>query len=208
MNAATTGFSYRILVVDDEQSVLQVSSCVFEDQGYEVRTARDGFEALVELRRSMPDVIVSDLTMPNMSGFELLSIVRRRFAHIPVIAISGQFEGEYPPGLLCDAFLTKGQYRPEELFRKIAKLIEQSPLRPNVAKPDRAPVRIPCSETGYFVVTCTDCLRSFSVLAEESDESKLGCKVRSTPCPFCGTNVCYLAHLGRVTKKKENRKVG
>ena len=66
MNAATTGFSYRILVVDDEQSVLQVSSCVFEDQGYEVRTARDGFEALVELRRSMPDVIVSDLTMPNM----------------------------------------------------------------------------------------------------------------------------------------------
>jgi len=203
----STGFSFRVLVVDDEQSVLQVSSMVFQGHGYEVRTARDGFEALVELRRSMPDLIVSDLTMPNMSGFELLSIVRRRFPHIPVVAISGQFEGDSPAGLISDAFFTKGQYQPEELFRKIAELIEQSPLRPNSVKPDRAPVWIPCSETGYFVVTCTDCLRSFSVPEEESEESKLGSKVHSAPCPFCETNVCYLAHLGIVTQKKESRKV-
>ena len=199
-----------MLVVDDEPAVLQVSSCVFREQGYEVRTARDGFEALVELRRSMPDLIVSDLTMPNMSGFELLSIVRRRFPHIPVVAVSGQFnEGDSPTtGLIADAFFTKGQYPPEELFRKIAELIEQSPLRPNLAKPDRAPVWIPCSDSGYFVVTCTDCLRSFSVPDEESGESKLGSKVRSTTCIFCGTNVCYLADFGRVTQKKENRKAG
>lgn len=74
-----SGFSYRVLVVDDEPTVLQVSRLVFSEHGYEVRTAADGFEALVELRRSMPDVIISDLRMPNMSGFELLSVVRRRF---------------------------------------------------------------------------------------------------------------------------------
>jgi CheY-like chemotaxis protein len=199
------GFSYRVLVVDDDPRILEVSSLVFKKHGFEVRTAEDGFEALVELRGSMPDVIVSDLTMPNMSGFELLSVVRRRFPHIPVIAISGEFTGETPVGLIADAFFTKGQYAPEELFRKIAELMAQSPLRPNVAKPDKAPVWVPLTDVGYFVVTCTDCLRSFSV---PNEESKLGPEVQSTPCTFCGTNVCYLANFGRVTQKKENRRVG
>ena len=81
-------FKYRILVVDDEPSIRQISEVLLVKKGYEVRTAGDGFEALVELRRALPDVIISDLTMPNMSGFELLSIVRRRFPQIPIIVIS------------------------------------------------------------------------------------------------------------------------
>jgi CheY-like chemotaxis protein len=202
---ASAGFSYRVLVVDDDPTILQISSLVFKGKGYEVRTAADGFEALVELRRSLPDVIVSDLAMPNMSGFELLSVVRRRFPHIPVVAISGEFNGDSPAALIADVFLIKGQYEPEELFRKIAALIEQSPLRPNMATPDRAPVWIPRSDTGYFVVTCTDCLRSFSV---PDEEAKVGPEVRSTTCTFSGTTVCYLADFSRVTQKKANRKVG
>ena len=202
---APTGFAHRVLVVDDDPRALHVSRLVLEEKGYEVRTSTDGFEALVELRRSLPDVIISDLKMPNMSGFELLSIVRRRFPHIPVIAVSGEFYGDIPGGLIADAFFTKTQYAPEELFRKITELIEQSPLRPNVAKPDRAPVWIPRSATGYFVVTCTDCLRSFSVANEEF---KLGQEVRSASCTFCGTQVCYLADFDRMTHEKENRKVG
>jgi CheY-like chemotaxis protein len=196
---APAGFAYRLLVVDDDPSVIRVSRLVLEHKGFEVRTAGDGFEALVELRRSMPDVIISDLRMPNMSGFELLSVVRRRFPHIPVIAMSGEFSGESPAGLIADAFFTKGQYAPEELFLKIAELMEQSPLRPNLIKPDRAPVWMPRSDTGYFVVTCTDCLRSFSVPDESSE---IGSEVRSTACTFCGTAVCYLADFRNVEKKK------
>ena len=170
MNAR--GFNYRVLVVDDDSAVLQISALVLKERGFEVRTASDGFQALVELRRSMPDVIISDLRMPNMSGFELLSVVRRRFPHIPVIAISGEYSGDSPEGLIADAFFAKGQYRPEELFHKIAELIEQAPIRPNLSKPDRAPVWVPRNEqSGYFIVTCTDCLRSFSVPEEEIDET-------------------------------------
>ena len=55
----STGFSYRVLVVDDDPAVLEISALVLKERGYEVRKATDGFEALVELRRSMPDVIVS-----------------------------------------------------------------------------------------------------------------------------------------------------
>ena len=47
-----TGFAYRLLVVDDDDRLLKVSRLILEDKGYEVRTASDGFEALVELRRS------------------------------------------------------------------------------------------------------------------------------------------------------------
>ena len=196
---ASEGFPYRVLVVDDDPTVLQVSALVFKSHGYEVRTAAEGFQALVELRRSTPHVIVSDLRMPNMSGFELLSVVRRRFPHIPVVAISGEFNGESPAGLIADAFFTKGQYPPEDLFRKIAELIEQSPLRPNLAKPDRAPVWIPRSDTGYFVVTCTDCLRSFSVPDQEPED---GSEVRSTACTFCGTTVRYLADIPALRQRK------
>ena len=52
-----------------------------------VQAAGNGFEALVALRESSPDIIISDLKMPNMSGFEFLSAVRKRFAQIATIAI-------------------------------------------------------------------------------------------------------------------------
>lgn len=83
-------------------------------------TAEDGFEGLSALKRSPPDVIISDLEMPNMSGFEFLSVVRRRFPAIPVIVISGSFLGiSVPESVLADAFFSKGQYRPEDLLAKV-----------------------------------------------------------------------------------------
>lgn len=196
----TTGFNFRILVVDDEPAILETSATILKKKGYEVRTAIDGFTALAALRRSLPDVIISDLRMPNMSGFELLSVVRRRFPHIPVIAISGEFNSTAPTGLIADAFLKKGDYTPEELFRKIAELLERIP-RPHIATPDKAPVWIPRNEAGYFVVTCTDCLRSFSIPDEHS-----GTEIRETKCVFCDTKVCYLADIKAA--KKPIRQVG
>jgi CheY-like chemotaxis protein len=190
-----TGFNYRILVVDDEPSILKVSALVLGTGGYEVRTASDGFAALVELRRSLPDILISDLSMPNMSGFELLSVVRRRFPHLPVIAISGQYNGAIPSGLIADAFFSKSQYDPEQLFAKIRGLLEQTPIRPNISKPDKAPVWIPKSSTGYLVLTCPECFRSFSVSDAEG-----GSEYRETECVYCGSTVSYLADLSTLKK--------
>lgn len=195
------GFAFRVLVVDDEPTVLTTSSAVLQSKGYEVRTAEDGFAALAELKRSLPDLIISDLRMPNMSGFELLSVVRRRFPQIPVIAISGEFSGTAPEGLIADAFFGKGEYTPEQLFDKIADLLENSPLRPHIAKPDKAPVWIPKNEAGYIVVTCTECLRSFS-LPDEATHSE----VQEAHCIFCGSKVCFLADLKE--RKKQPRNTG
>lgn len=67
------GFNFRVLVVDDEELIRSTSTMILESKGFEVRTAADGFAALVELRKSPPDILISDLRMPSMSGFELLS---------------------------------------------------------------------------------------------------------------------------------------
>ena len=186
-------------MVDDEPGILETSAQILRTRGYEVRTSNGGFSALAELRRSLPDVIITDLRMPNMSGFELLSVVRRRFPHIPVIAISGEYNGIAPTGLIADAFFGKGDYPLEELFNKIANLLRDSPLRPHLTKPDLAPVWIPRNESGYFVVTCCECLRSFS-LPEEHSSTEL----RTTKCVFCDAQVTYLAdpQVVRKTSRK------
>ncbi len=98
----------KILVVDDEPSTRMLISQIFMQLGHEVRAADDGFAALAEIRQDCPDMILSDLNMPGMSGFELLSVVRRRFPVIRVIAMSGAFSGDaVQPGVAADAFYEK-----------------------------------------------------------------------------------------------------
>ena len=186
------GFKYRILVVDDEPLLRQTSAMVLTDGGYEVRTAGDGFEALIEMRQALPHLIISDLSMPNMSGFELLSVVRRRFPHIPVIAVTGRFNGTQPGALIADAYFNKGHYTPEELFASVSLLIEHGPARMRAVTSDNAPVWIPRNSSGYVVITCTECLRSFSVPDEESMDGN-NAEVREVACEFCDASVRFLA---------------
>ncbi len=199
------GFKYRILVVDDEPGIRQTSALVLAEQGYEVRTAGDGFQALVELRQALPDMIISDLSMPNMSGFEFLSVVRRRFPHIPVIAISGQYDATKPTGLIADCYFSKGHYTPEELFTNISRLLEQGTIRPHIEKPDKAPVWIPRNASGYLVITCTQCLRSFSV--PEQDLTSGQSEVREIPCEFCNMPVQVLVDL-KINSTQQPETIG
>ena len=98
-----------VLVVDDKEWIRIAISLVLEEFGYSVRCAEDGHSALREIHQQKPDILVSDLSMPGMSGFELLINVRRLFPAIKVIAMSGSFTGkEVPPGVLADAFYPKG----------------------------------------------------------------------------------------------------
>ena len=185
-----TGFNHRILVVDDEAAIRMTAEALLSAEGYEVVTAADGFDGLVQLRRSLPDVVISDLSMPNMSGFEFLSVVRKRFPQLPVIAISAVYHGGLG-GVIADAFFFKGEYSPEELFTKIRTLIEAGPIRPYVPKSDGAPVWVPVSDTGYFVVTCPACLRSSSVEAENSPT-----ELREVECPYCQRAIRILSNKG------------
>src|SRR5580658_1239569 len=137
-------FKCRVLVVEDDPLVLETTAAVVRSFGYSVRTAEDGFVALRILREVLPDIILTDLRMPGMSGFELLSIVCRRLPHIPTIAVSGEYMlANMPLGLLVDHFFQKGAYTAQELLAKMKEVIADSPVRPHLGKHDSAPLWVP-----------------------------------------------------------------
>jgi CheY-like chemotaxis protein len=114
----------KILVVDDEHINRSVLAKILRTSGYDVSIAHDGFDALLKVMEHNPQLIVSDLQMPRMSGFELLSVVRRRFPEIAVISMSGAFDATIlPPCVICDAFFAKGAYKTPELLAKVAELL-------------------------------------------------------------------------------------
>lgn len=153
-------------------------------QGYEVREAEDGFEGLAALKQSLPDIIISDLQMPNMSGFEFLSVVRRRFPIIPVIVISGEFSGlSVPESVLADAFFPKGGYNANQLFEKIIDLLHELPTRPKTGKPNQAAVWVK-NDKGMIAVSCSECLRTFPV-------ANVAQGVNKAECDFCGCMVHF-----------------
>jgi len=113
-----------VLVVDDEAVNRELISDILACAGYDVVTAKDGLDALNQLAEPLPDVIISDLRMPRMSGFEFLEVVRRKYPEVPLIAISGEFEGnEVPSGVTADAYLPKGSFTFEQLRTKITDLL-------------------------------------------------------------------------------------
>ena len=195
-------FEYRMLIVDDDAVFCEIADQLFSSLGYTVRCAEDGFEALAMMKEALPDVIICDLNMPRMSGFELLSIVRRRFPHVPVIAMSGEYAGvDWPTGVLADAYLQKGgEHSPEVLAAKIRELLEKSPLRANVVKTPRAPVWIPLDGKPYFVLTCQECLRSFSLPVPARERSD-GVE-RIANCEFCNSEISYLFDPGAISQVK------
>jgi CheY-like chemotaxis protein len=174
-------FRFRVLFVDDEPAVRTTGAAVLEAAGYEVLTATDGLEALHALDEALPDLIVSDLRMPKMSGFEFLAVVRNRFPQIPTIALSGEYVTDnVPDGLLADTFFQKGDYSVPELLATVKEMVRKAPERPVQGKRNFSPIWIALNGSGQIIVTCPKCLRSFDVNPNQAGEG-----VHETSCPSC-----------------------
>ena len=180
----------KLLIVDDEPAIRMSLSSMLYEIGYPVRAAENGIAALIEMRKEVPDMILSDLNMPGMSGFEFLSVVRRRFPAIPVIAMSGAFRGdEVPFGVAADAFYQKGSD-----VRSLLRIME------SFAPPNWMPVRQPsptaplfiqpnghdASGEPYVTIACPDCLRPFTQFVDGSLSI-----VREANCVHCRNPICY-----------------
>jgi twitching motility two-component system response regulator PilG len=77
-----------ILVVDDDGAIRELVATILEDDGYTVVTAEDGFDALAKLSERRVDLVVCDVMMPRMSGFQVVAELRRRGLFLPVILMS------------------------------------------------------------------------------------------------------------------------
>ena len=181
-----TPSKYRILVVDDEPSVRDIVAELLRSAGYEVVTAQDGFGALLQLRKMVPDLIVSDLNMPHMSGYELLSVIRRRFPQILSLAMSADYMGnEVPSGVIADSFFSQGQGLNIRM-EAVAALIETPETWLSAHQKEHAPAWVRRNGNDahgipYVIVTCAECLRVFQLPLPEDT----GGKVLEAPCRFC-----------------------
>jgi two-component system KDP operon response regulator KdpE len=111
---------FCILLVDDEQRILAFLSSKLKVSGYEVITASNGLEALEQVQAQEPDLVVLDIMMPKMDGFETLKELRT-FSSVPVIILSAKGSQEDKIkglGLGADDYLAK-PFSPDELVARI-----------------------------------------------------------------------------------------
>jgi CheY-like chemotaxis protein len=100
----------RVLIVDDDALVRTALLQALIYAGYNVKSVDGGLAALAEIDREIPDLLLSDLNMPELSGLELLAEVRHRYPGIHVIAMSEAHFGEsVPPGVFADTFYEKSR---------------------------------------------------------------------------------------------------
>jgi len=121
--------SKRLLVVDDEPNLLRAVAACLKSEGYEVNTARSGREALMQLAGAVPDLLVSDIRMPGMDGYQLARQLRGspRTALVPIVFLTAKdetvdrIEG-FRAGV--DAYLTK-PFEPEELIAVVDGILSR-----------------------------------------------------------------------------------
>lgn len=119
----------RLLVVDDDPGLLRAVAETLRAEGYEVTTARRGAEALACIAGSLPDLIVSDIRMPGMDGYELVRNLRAsaRTRLIPIVFLTAKDEtadriAGFRSGV--DAYLTK-PFEPDELLAVVANILKR-----------------------------------------------------------------------------------
>ncbi len=127
-----------ILLVDDDSTLLSVLARRLTREGFEVRTAPSGQAALNALERGWPTILIVDLMMPGMDGFELCRRVKR-IADLPIIVLSAVDEGESKVRALeeyAEDYVTK-PFNPDELVARVQRVLRRAGTgRPQMALDD------------------------------------------------------------------------
>ena len=126
--------------------------------------------------------------MPRMSGIEFIIVVHRRFPQLPVIVVSGSTRADLPPEAMPDAWFPKGALQLDELLEAVRNLVRKTPDRPSAPQVINLPLRTRPDGTGYFVLTCTDCLRSFKM----PSGTKIKTVDRTASCIYCQASLPFL----------------
>ncbi len=125
-----TAGELRVVVVDDDERFRRMAAEPFERRGDEVRCFADGLEALAKCLEDPPDVILTDVQMPRMDGWQLLRLIRARpaLANVPVVfltSLNGDTERLRGYQLGVDAYIPK-PYTPDELLVRVHRIVQQA----------------------------------------------------------------------------------
>jgi len=129
-----------ILTVDDSPTIRKLVSMTMEGQGYRVVAAADGIEALAILKDEQPDLILCDVSMPKLDGYQLCKIIKNSTdtQHIPVVMLSGKdglFDKVRGKMSGCSNYITK-PFAPDMLISEVRKHVKPAliPMSPHKAK--------------------------------------------------------------------------
>ena len=135
----------KVMVVEDDAALREIYSIRITAEGYEVVSAGDGEEALAVAVREKPDLILSDVMMPKISGFDMLDILRNtpETANIKVImmtALSADDQRARGERLGCDRYLVKSQVGIEDVINAIHEVLgDKQPVASESATPAAQP---------------------------------------------------------------------
>src|SRR5213593_3575461 len=138
----------KILLADDSITIQKVVELTFSDGDYEVTAVNNGAKAIAKLGEMRPDIILSDIIMPEKNGYEVCEFVKSHpeYRTIPVVLLTGTFEPFDPDRADkagCDAVVTK-PFESQSLIHKVEELIEHAKGQaPAAASAPAAPAESP-----------------------------------------------------------------
>ena len=141
MNDTTSG-GQLVLVVEDYQDAREMYAAYLQFSGYRVAEATNGLEAIEKTHELMPDIILMDLALPKMDGWEATRRLKldNRTQHIPIVALTGHALAGHSEGARlagCDSFVTK-PCLPDALVAEIQRMLAARPV-PAGKAPKRTP---------------------------------------------------------------------
>lgn len=119
---------YRLLIVEDNKDLNDMFQIAFDEDLYEIASALNGIEGISKAVEYKPDLILLDIMMPQMDGYEFLKAIRNNTSLKPIIVINSNLEQkkdmERATTMGANYYLNKSDYTPFELVAKIQSIID------------------------------------------------------------------------------------
>jgi CheY-like chemotaxis protein len=172
--------AYKLLLADDSQTIQKVVELVLEREGVDILACNDGEEAVKALDSSMPDIVLADIEMPKLNGYQLCEKIKGNPAtvHIPVILLAGAFEPfdeDYARSVGADDFIMK-PFESHELVSKVKSLLAGPEA---IEKPESVSMKVSAAEEISPVETAvassvqeTEWFESYPVVQLEATKSE------------------------------------
>ncbi len=121
----------KILLIEDDPFLSEIYVTKFEEAGFEISVAQDGMLGLQKIKEHAPDLLLLDIVMPNMDGFEFLRTIKEdpEFTHIPIVILSNLGEQENVEKgfeLGAEAYIIKAHYTPTEVVAKVKEILKDA----------------------------------------------------------------------------------
>src|SRR5271169_2514469 len=175
--------SYKLLLADDSLTIQKVVELVLADEHFEIKSVNDGELALEAIGSFSPHIVLADIEMPKLNGYQLCEKIKNDTAtvHLPVILLTGAFEPfdeEYAKAVGADDYIVK-PFESQELISKVKSLLigvetggEEAPAAAAGVQEIIQPFSVEEPEVEKKMPVAVEDINEYKAMAEQEDETK------------------------------------